>query len=88
MSFPDLTPTSTQSAITLPITGTHADVTDSLAIGFYTSDAFVTGAVAQVAYTYKRLGGDVLDIVNAVDRSSHFCEVVTDLFNCCINTSL
>ena len=64
MSFPDLTPTSTQSAITLPVTSsdTNATVTGSLAVGFYTTAAFVNGAKAQVAYTYKRLGGDVLDI--------------------------
>jgi hypothetical protein len=75
MSFPDLTPTSTQSAITLPITGTLTDVVDSLAIGFYTSDAFVTGAVAQVAYTYKRLGGDVLDIeIKAENVYNHYEE--------------
>ena len=79
MSFPDLTPTSTQSAITLPITGTHADVTDSLAIGFYTSNAFVTGAVAQVAYTYKRLGGDVLDIeIKAENVYNHYEEAVLE----------
>ncbi len=79
MSFPDLTPTSTQSAITLPVTGTHADVADSLAIGFYTSNAFVTGAVAQVAYTYKRLGGDVLDIeIKAENVYNHYEEAVLE----------
>ena len=79
MSFPDLTPTSTQSAITLPITGTLTDVTASLAIGFYTSDAFVTGAVAQVAYTYKRLGGDVLDIeIKAENVYNHYEEAVLE----------
>ena len=60
MSFPSLTPTSTTSAITLPATGTVGDVASSLAIGFYSgSAAFISGAAAQVAYTYKRLGGDV-----------------------------
>jgi hypothetical protein len=79
MSFPDLTPTSTQSAITLPITGTLTDVTASLAIGFYTSDAFVTGAVAQVAYTFKRLGGDVLDIeIKAENVYNHYEEAVLE----------
>ena len=79
MSFPDLTPTSTQSAITLPITGTLTDVTASLAIGFYTSDAFVTGAVAQVAYTYKRLGGDILDIeIKAENVYNHYEEAVLE----------
>ena len=35
MAFPDLTPTSTVSAITLPASGTITDVADTLAIGFY-----------------------------------------------------
>jgi hypothetical protein len=54
MSFPELTPASTVSAITLPEQGNTDDVTSSLAIGYYTSNSFVTGAAAQVAYTYKR----------------------------------
>ena len=76
MAFPSLTPTSTVSAITLPATGTLTDVTSSLAIGFYsTSQAFITGAVAQVAYTYKRLGGDVLDIeLKATNVYNHYEE--------------
>ena len=79
MSFPDLTPTSTQSAITLPVTGTLTDVVSSLAIGFYTTDAFVSGAVAQVAYTYKRLGGDVLDIeIKAENVYNHYEEAVLE----------
>ena len=77
MSFPDLTPTSTQSAITLPVTSsdTAATITGSLAVGFYTSTAFVNGAKAQVAYTYKRLGGDVLDIeLTAQNVYNHYEE--------------
>ena len=63
MSLPTLTPTSTQSAIILPITGTHSNVADACPMGIYTgSDEFITGAVKQVKFTYKRLGGDVLDI--------------------------
>ena len=62
MAFPDLTPVSTQSAITLSSVGDIALVQASLAIGFYTSAEFNDGASAQVALTYKRLGGDVLDI--------------------------
>jgi len=75
MSFPDLTPVSKQSAIVLPAVGTESNVIDSLAIGFYTSDAFVSGATAQVAYTYKRLGGDVLDIeITAENVYNHYEE--------------
>jgi len=65
MSVPTLTPTSQTSAIVLPITGTHSNVnsaTNPLPFGIYTSTAFVSGAVDQVAYTYKKLGGDVLDL--------------------------
>ena len=81
MSFPDLTPTSTQSAITLPVTSsdTAATITGSLAVGFYTSTAFVSGAMAQVAYTFKRLGGDVLDIeLTAQNIYNHYEEAVLE----------
>ena len=63
MALPTLTPAATDSAIVLPKTGSTENVADACPIGAYTSSAsFVTGAVAQVAYTYKKLGGDVLDI--------------------------
>ena len=62
MALPILTPKSNQSAITLPSTGSTGDVTTALAIGFYSGSAFQAGAASQVAYTFKRLGGDVLDI--------------------------
>jgi len=76
MSFPPLTPTSTQSAITLPSVGVEANVSDSLAIGFYKdSIPFMSGAAAQVAYTYKRLGGDILDIeITAENVYNHYEE--------------
>ena len=81
MSFPDLTPVSTVSAITLPETSTDSlsEVTASLAIGYYTSETFVSGAKAQVAYTYKRLGGDVLDIeITAKNVYNHYEEAVLE----------
>ena len=63
MSFPTLTPTSQTSAIILPVTGTSDNVADACPMGNYTGSAeFITGAVQQVKFTYKRLGGDVLDI--------------------------
>ena len=52
-------------SIVLPITGTHSNVnsdSNPLPFGIYTSTAFISGAVDQVAYTYKKLGGDVLDL--------------------------
>ena len=64
MSFPTLTPASTTSAIILPSASSDAaaDVIASLPQGIYTSGEFVTGALKQVSYVYKKLGGDVLDI--------------------------
>ena len=63
MSLPTLTPTSQTSAIILPVTGTITNVADACPMGVYTgSSEFLTGALRQVKYTYKRLGGDVLDI--------------------------
>lgn len=81
MSFPELTPASTQSAITLPVTSSDSaeTITGSLAVGFYTTTAFVSGAMAQVAYTYKRLGGDVLDIeLTAQNVYNHYEEAVLE----------
>ena len=62
MAFPTLTPTSQQSAIVLPPTGTTDDVLSSLPFGIYTTGSFISGAVDQVAYTYRKLGGDILDL--------------------------
>jgi hypothetical protein len=63
MALPTLTPTSQTSAIILTSTGSAALVADACPIGAYTGSLdFLTGAAAQVAYTYKKLGGDVLDI--------------------------
>jgi hypothetical protein len=69
MAVPTLTPSSQTSAVRLPATGTHSDVTlTNLPFGYYTTGGaladvnFVSGAVEQVSYTYRKLGGDVLDI--------------------------
>jgi len=63
MALPVLTPVSTVSAVTLPATGTTTSVSTTLPYGIYaSSNAFLSGAADQVAYTYKMLGGDVLDI--------------------------
>lgn len=69
MSFPELDPKQTTPAIVLPRTGSHNNVSNSLPFGVYGevsspqySEAFVSGAVDQVSFTYKRLGGDVIDI--------------------------
>ena len=69
MAVPTLTPSSQTSTVILPATGTLTDVTlANLPFGYYASDGplydanFVSGAVEQVSYTYRKLGGDVLDI--------------------------
>jgi hypothetical protein len=47
----------------LPATGTFTNVSNNLPIGVYSTNTdFISGAVDQVAYTYKMIGGDVLDI--------------------------
>jgi hypothetical protein len=59
----NLNPRSEVSAIILPSTGSTSEVTSSLPFGMYTgSAAFISGASSQVAYVYKKLGGDVVDI--------------------------
>ena len=77
MAVPVLTPTSQTSAVTLPETGsyTKAAVVANYPLGVYvrttkqdgaTNDLydvmFISGAVEQVNYTYRKLGGDVLDV--------------------------
>ena len=63
MAIPKLTPASTSNSNVLPVTGSTANVAATLPFGIYAgSDAFLSGASDQVAYTYKKLGGDVLDI--------------------------
>ncbi len=63
MAIPNLNPASTSNANILPATGAAANVSTTLPFGIYAgSTAFLSGAADQVAYTYKKLGGDVLDI--------------------------
>jgi len=63
MSIPTLTPASTKSAIVLPETGSTSNVVAGLPLGVYSGSVqFITGAAKQVNLTYKKLGGDVLDI--------------------------
>jgi len=63
MAIPTLTPASTANKSVLPSVGTSANVAATLPYGIYaSSDDFLNGAVDQVAYVYKKLGGDVLDV--------------------------
>lgn len=63
MAIPVLSPASTTNSNVLPVTGSTTNVGATLPFGIYASSApFLSGAADQVAYTYKKLGGDVLDI--------------------------
>jgi hypothetical protein len=80
MAFPDLTPTSTTSAIVLPEAGDSTAVSASLAIGYYADNTlFQAGAASQVTFTYRRLGGDILDIeLTAKNVYNHYEEAVLE----------
>ena len=69
MSLPTLTPRSQSSKSILPETGSHGNVDRLVPYKIYSksnsvlfSGNFVSGAVDQVAYVFKKLGGDVLDL--------------------------
>jgi hypothetical protein len=71
MALPALNPVSQISAVVLTTGSSAGDVEDNanLPFGLYSnttsalfSQYFCTGAAEQVSYTYKKLGGDVLDI--------------------------
>tara|TARA_B100000287_G_scaffold236633_1_gene222764 strand:- start:2539 stop:3852 length:1314 start_codon:yes stop_codon:yes gene_type:complete len=69
MALPTLTPASKISAVILPPTGSTALVDSSVPYRVYSdaasplySESFLSGAVEQVAYVHKKLGGDILDI--------------------------
>jgi len=69
MSLPILTPASTLSAVVLPVTGASGRVNSAVPYKIYSeetsalySSEFISGAVDQVAYVYKKLGGDILDL--------------------------
>jgi len=64
MATPTLPPTSNTSAVILPSSSLPSDAASAtFPFSVYTSDQyFLSGAADQVAYTYNKLGGDVLDI--------------------------
>ena len=63
MAIPKLYPASTSNANILPATGSTTNVAATLPFGVYSDSAFfLSGAADQVAFTYKKIGGDVLDI--------------------------
>ena len=68
MAQPTLTPTSQASSIVLASSSLPSEASTAVSNGdfpftVYTTDQFfLSGAADQVGYTYKKLGGDVLDI--------------------------
>jgi len=64
MSEPTLTPASQMSKVILPTGSSPSDAAGAtFPFSVYTSDQFfLSGAADQVAYTFHKLGGDVLDI--------------------------
>ncbi len=87
MAQPTLTPSSNTSVSKLPVTGTASDVATALPFGIYSSNTdFLSGAADQVAYTYKKLGGDVLDIeLQAANVYANYEEAVLE-YSYLINT--
>ena len=83
MAVPQLTPKQQTSAIRLNSTGSQNLVTtSSVPYGVYltgalSSSAWISGAVAQVSFTYKMLGGDVLDIELTEDNVYTSYELAT-----------
>jgi len=62
VAVPVLSPSSNSSLVVLPATGSKSLVTGSLPFAVYTGADFISGAVDQVAYVYRKLGGEILDI--------------------------
>ena len=63
MPVPELSPASTVSTSVLTSTGDVSLVSAALPYDVYkTSNPFLSGASDQVAFVYKKLGGDILDI--------------------------
>ena len=90
MAVPTLTPASTTSKVILTSTGSTATTgngagsTTHYPFGMYADSTsilfdanFVSGASDQVAYTYKKLGGDVLDIELTEDNVYTSYELAT-----------
>ena len=88
MAPPTLTPASQMSKVILPATGnTDTAASGSLyALGVYVDDTsdlydvnFISGASDQVTYTYRKLGGAVLDIeLTEKDIYSHYEDAVLE----------
>jgi hypothetical protein len=80
MAYPTLTPASQASKSILPPSGNVDDVSVAVPYGMYNgSSDFLSGAADQVAYTYRKLGGDVLDIeLKAANVYANYEEAVLE----------
>jgi len=80
MPVPQLSPSSTVSTSVLTSTGSTTLVTAALPFTVYAGSApFISGATDQVAYVYKKLGGDVLDIeIKAANVYAAYQEAVLE----------
>ena len=85
MANPTLRPHSTASVSVLPQTASTGDVV-GLPFGIYTGSVdFIQGCADQVAYTYKKLGGDVLDLeITTGSVFSSYEEAVLE-YSCIVN---
>jgi len=87
MSVPTLTPKQNTSPVVLPASGSETDVSAAVPLGMYTGSLdFLSGAASQVKYTYRKLGGDVLDIeLTAKNVYANFEEAVLE-YSYLVNT--
>jgi len=91
MAVPNLTPKQQTSAIVLHSTGAAGLLTTtSVPYGVYmrgplSSSQWGSGAVSQVALTYKMLGGDVLDIELTEDNVYTSYELATLEYSYIVN---
>ena len=87
MAVPALSPKQNTSIVALPATGSAAHVAGVVPFGLYTGSVdFLSGAATQVAYTYKKLGGDVLDIeLSASNVYANYEEAVLE-YSYIVNT--
>jgi len=87
MSVPTLTPKQNTSPVVLPASGSEVDVAAAVPMGMYTGSLdFLSGAASQVKYTYRKLGGDVLDIeLTAKNVYANFEEAVLE-YSYLVNT--
>tara|TARA_R110000744_G_scaffold157482_3_gene273297 strand:- start:560 stop:1831 length:1272 start_codon:yes stop_codon:yes gene_type:complete len=84
---PTLTPISQVSAVILPVSGNADNVAAAVPFGIYSGSVdFLSGAALQVDYTYRKLGGDVLDIeLTAKNVYANYEEAVLE-YSYLINT--